>query len=54
MDVMAGAFNLSTQEADTGRSLWVWGQPGLKNKFQDNQSYTEKPCLKKQNNSNNK
>jgi hypothetical protein len=26
--------------------LWVWGQPGLENGFQDNQSYTKNPCLK--------
>ena len=25
--------------------LWVRGQPGLLSKFQDNQGYTEKPCL---------
>jgi hypothetical protein len=25
---MALTFNLSTQEAEAGRSLWVWGQPG--------------------------
>jgi hypothetical protein len=24
------------------------GRPGLQNEFQDSQSYTEKPCLKKQ------
>jgi hypothetical protein len=27
--------------------FWVWGQPGLQNKFQDSQDYTEKPCLEK-------
>jgi hypothetical protein len=27
--------------------LWVWGQPGRQSEFQDIQSYTEKPCLKK-------
>jgi hypothetical protein len=27
------------------RSL-LWSQPGLQNKFQGSQSYTEKPCLK--------
>jgi hypothetical protein len=27
--------------------LWVRGQPGLQSEFQDSQSYTEKPCLKK-------
>jgi hypothetical protein len=29
--------------------FWVRGQPGLQSEFQDNQSYTEKPCLRKQN-----
>jgi hypothetical protein len=29
--------------------FWVWGQPGLQSEIQDNQGYTEKPCLKKQN-----
>ena len=27
--------------------LWVRCQPGLQRKFQDDQDYTEKPCLKK-------
>ena len=27
--------------------LWVWGQHGLQNEFQDSKHYTEKPCLKK-------
>jgi hypothetical protein len=27
-------------------ALWVWGQPGLQIKFQDRESYVEKPCLK--------
>jgi hypothetical protein len=31
----------------------VRGQPGLQSEFQDSQGYTEKPCLKKQNNNNN-
>jgi hypothetical protein len=36
--------------------FWVQGQPGLQSEFQDNQDYTEKPCLKKQkqNNTNKK
>jgi hypothetical protein len=42
---MAHAFRLSTQEAE---SLSVWGQPGLQSEFEDSQSYTEKPYLKKQ------
>jgi hypothetical protein len=28
--------------------FWVWGQSCLHSEFQDSQSYTEKPCLKKQ------
>jgi hypothetical protein len=28
--------------------FWVRGQPGLQSEFQDSQGYTEKPCLKKQ------
>jgi hypothetical protein len=28
-------------------AFWVQGQPGLQSKFQDSQSCTEKPCLKK-------
>jgi hypothetical protein len=39
-------FDPSTQEAEKGRSLWVWGQPGLQSELQDSQDYTEKPCLK--------
>jgi hypothetical protein len=27
--------------------FWVRGQPGLQSEFQDNQDYTEKPCLEK-------
>ena len=34
--------------------FWVRGQPGLQCEFQDNQSYTEKPCLKKQKQKTNK
>ena len=34
--------------------FWVPGQPGLQSKFRDSQGYTEKPCLGKQNNNNNK
>jgi hypothetical protein len=29
--------------------FWVRGQPGLQSEFQDNQGYTEKPCLEKNN-----
>ena len=44
---MVHIFNPSTWEAETGGSLWVWGQPGLQSEFQDSQDYTEKPCLEK-------
>jgi hypothetical protein len=27
--------------------FWVQGHPGLQSEFQDSQSYTEKPCLQK-------
>jgi hypothetical protein len=37
--VVAHAFDPSTREAEAGSSL----------EFQDSQSYTEKPCLKNQN-----
>ena len=35
--VVAHAFNLSTWEAEAGRSLRVQGQPGLYRELQDNQ-----------------
>jgi hypothetical protein len=38
-------FNHSIQEAETGRSRWVWGKPDLSNGFQDRQSYIVRPCL---------
>jgi hypothetical protein len=28
--------------------FWVWGQPGLQSEFQDSQGCTEKPCVEKQ------
>lgn len=42
------AFTPSIWEAERGGSLWSWGQFSLQIKFQDNQDYTEKPCVKKQ------
>lgn len=33
-------FNLSTQEEEAGRLLWVQGQPGLHNNSQANYGYT--------------
>jgi hypothetical protein len=44
---MAHTFNPRTQEAETGGSLWVQGQPSLQSKLQDSQGYKEKPYLKK-------
>ena len=44
---MAHAFNLSTQEAEAGRSLRVQDQVDLQSEFQDTQVDTEKPCLEK-------
>jgi hypothetical protein len=43
--VVAHAFNPSTQEAEAGRFLS--SRPAWSTEFQDSQSYTEKPCLKK-------
>jgi hypothetical protein len=40
-------LNLNTQKAEVGGSLWVQGYPGLHNKFQDSQGYTEKSSQKK-------
>lgn len=44
---MAHAFNPSTQEAEAGRSLWLWGQLDLQSELQDSQSYIKTPTLKK-------
>jgi hypothetical protein len=41
------AFNPSTRWVEAGWSLWVWGQPGLQNEFQDSKGYAEKLCLEK-------
>jgi hypothetical protein len=41
------AFNPSTQEAETGRSLWDPGQPDLHSEFQGSLVYTVRPCLRK-------
>jgi hypothetical protein len=41
---VAHAFNPSTREAEAGGFL-SRGQSGLQSEFQDNQGYTEKPCL---------
>jgi hypothetical protein len=43
--MVAHAFNPSTWEAETGGFL----SSGLQSELQDSQSYTEKPCLEKQN-----
>ena len=46
------AFNL--REVEAGMNLRVQGQPGLQSEFQGSQGYTEKPCIRKKQNSNNK
>lgn len=42
-------FNFSTWGNRLLRQgeLWVWGQPGVLNKFQDSLCYTVKPCLER-------
>lgn len=39
-------FNLSTQEAETEESLWVWGQSGLYINSMLAKTYAIRPCLK--------
>jgi hypothetical protein len=34
-------FDSSPQEAEAGRFLWIWGQPGLCSKLQNSQDYRE-------------
>jgi hypothetical protein len=49
--VVVHAFNPSTQEAEADRFLeFEASLPGLQSEFQDSQSYTEKPYLKKSKN----
>lgn len=38
---MVHVFNPSTQETETGRSLWVQGQLGLLGEFQDSQGWLQ-------------
>jgi hypothetical protein len=45
--VVAHTFNPNTQEAEAGGFLSSRPVRGLQSKFQDSQGYTEKPCLKK-------
>jgi hypothetical protein len=40
------AFNLSTREVEVGRSLGVWGQPGLQREYQDSHGTQRNPVLK--------
>jgi hypothetical protein len=42
-------FNPRTQEAEAGRSLWVWGWPSLQSKNQDSQAYVERYISKQTN-----
>ena len=46
-DLGAHVFNPGIWETEAV-DLWVQGQPGPQNKFQDRQGYTRKPCLKQQ------
>jgi hypothetical protein len=46
--VVVHAFSLNTWEAVADIFLWVWGQPDLQNKLQVSQDYTEKPCIKRE------
>lgn len=39
LDMVVHAFNTSTRKVEDGRFLWIWGQSGLHNKFQNNQGY---------------
>ena len=39
-------FHASTWEAESGRSLWVQGQPGLHSEFQASGGYKVRSCLK--------
>lgn len=45
---MAHACNRSTQEVEAQMDLWVYGQPGLQNKYQDRDtqslSWKKKSC----------
>jgi hypothetical protein len=45
LNFQAHTTNLSTQEAEAGGPLSP-GQPGLQSLFQATQSYTRRPCLK--------
>lgn len=40
-----GTFNLCTQKVETGESLGIRYQAGLKNPFQVSQSHKVSPCL---------
>ena len=43
LGMVAHTFN--TQEAETGRSLYIQGQTDLHSEFYEGQSYTVTPCL---------
>jgi hypothetical protein len=45
--MVAHSFNPSILGAESGGFLWVQGQPGLHNEFQDIQNYIVKFYLKK-------
>jgi hypothetical protein len=46
-------FNPSTQNTETGGSLWVWDYSGKHSEYQVSQGYEVKTCLKINNSSNN-
>lgn len=46
IEKVAQTFDLSTQAAETGKSLWVWRKPSLQSEFQ---GYAETLSPKKQN-----
>jgi hypothetical protein len=41
----APAFNPSAEVVEADRPLWVPGQQGLHNEFQNSQGYIVRPCL---------
>lgn len=45
--VAAHGFNPSNEEAETGRSVWLWNLPCLYSEFQDSQGYVKRPYLQK-------
>ena len=44
--VVAYALNSRTRKTEGGRSLWIWGQPGLKSEFQPAKDTQRNPVSK--------